>query len=304
MGLGKPALRFLVREHRRKPLTGAVLTLGRQCVYATYSEAREILVSEGVEPAAQAPGKETSTNIPAWRGTRREHYTSDAAFFEMFGVATVNAMDCSDFEGAEIVWDLNKPVPQELMERFDLIVDGGTIEHVFDIRQAFMNIGRLLCPGGRIIHFVPANNYLNHGFFQCSPTLFNDYYHFNGFADVRTFVAEETLRGDELAELDVYQVDANHQPLLMMSKKRLQVIVVAEKTESSTVEKVPQQGIYSDVIQDGESTVRVDGHPSSLGDRLRKVLPAPVKAFLAKYVIPGLHPEKKPWRLKRWARLK
>jgi SAM-dependent methyltransferase len=304
MGLGKPALRFLAREHRRRPLAGDVLTLGRQCVYAAFEDARDILVSEGIQPATLAQGRDTATNIPAWRGTPKERYTSDVAFFEMLGVTSVRAMDCSDFEGAEILWDLNTPVPQELTGRFDLIVDGGTIEHIFDIRQAFMNIGRLLCPGGRIVHFTPANNYVNHGFYQCSPTLFSDYYSTNGFADVRTFVAEETLRRDELAMLDVYQVDPDHQPLLMMSKKPLQVIVVAEKMESSSVERLPQQSIYNEVGQRDVGAERDDRCAASLSDTLRRIVPTPMKTFLARYVIPGLHPHRKPWRLKRWARLK
>lgn len=304
MGLAKPALRFLAREHQRRPLEGDVLLWGRQCMYATFEEARSILVSEGIRPASLADGRGTRTNIADWRGTPRERYTSDVAFFEMLGASSVNALDCSDFEGAEYVWDLNTPVPQEWLGHFDFIVDSGTIEHIFDIRQAFMNVGRLLRPGGRVVHFTPANNYTNHGFYQCSPTLFADYYGANGFVNVRTFVAEERLRRGELAQLDVFEVEPDRQPLLMMSKRRLQVIVVAEKTGTSTIEQIPQQRIYSSAGKSNDNTSCADPVPTTLADRLRRVVPAPVKTFLGRYVIAGLHPHRKPWRLRQWSRLR
>ena len=48
-------------------------------------------------------------------------------------------MDASAFEGANFVHDLNNPIPEELHCKYDAVVDGGTLEHVFNVPVAFAN---------------------------------------------------------------------------------------------------------------------------------------------------------------------
>ncbi len=303
MGLSRAALRFLVREHRRKPLHGSVLTLGRQCVYATYQELLDICRQEGVSPTALPPDVDLQSNIPAWRGTPLEENTSDVAFFRLLGAGDVHALDFSDFEEAEIILDLNKTVPDELTCRFDVILDSGTIEHVFDMRSALMNIGRMLKPGGRVIHVTPANNYANHGFYQCSPTLLIDYYAANGYADLKAYVAEEVSRGNQPGPWELFEVNVRRQPVVMMSNTRLLAILIAEKSASSTVEKTPLQSYYANVFAPADSKDGVDDEESdSLARKLKRLIPTPLKTFVRRYLLGGTH--RKPWGLKRVGRLK
>ncbi len=193
MGLVKPALRFIAREHRRKPFTGPILTLGRQHLLPTMDAIRALLISEGITPAVCLRGEGTGIDVASGIGARDKTEPRDVAFFKLLGVIEVLALDFSPYEKAEIVHDLNRPAPEALHDRFDLIVDGGTTEHVFDVRQALTNIARMLKIGGRVIHISPANNWVNHGFYQFSPTLFYDYYGGNGFVDLRGYIAEHDL---------------------------------------------------------------------------------------------------------------
>ena len=56
------------------------------------------------------------------------------SFFATCGYRETRALDVSDFEGAEIVFDLNRHnTPAELAGQFDLVFNGGTIEHVFHV---------------------------------------------------------------------------------------------------------------------------------------------------------------------------
>ena len=87
----------------------------------------------------------------------------------MLGLRSLRALDFSDYEGADLIHDLNRPIPDSLRDRFDLIIDAGTTEHVFDVRQALTNYADMLRVGGRIFHSSPANNRLHHGFYQLSP---------------------------------------------------------------------------------------------------------------------------------------
>lgn len=303
MGLPKAALRFLVREHHRRPLRRSVLTLGRQCVYATPGQVLDICRQENVKPVELPADLELTTNIPAWRGTPQEKNISDVAFFRLLGANDVQALDFSDFEGAEIIFDLNKPVPDELTCRFEVILDSGTIEHIFDMRSALMNIGRMLKPGGRVIHISPANNYANHGFYQCSPTLLIDYYAANRYTDLNAYVAEENLRRHQVSSWELFQVNVGRQPVLLMSNKRLLAVLVAEKSAASTVDETPLQSYYANAFSPAESGDGVGEEGSgSLSRKLKRLIPTPVRTFVRGHLLGGAH--RKPWGLKRVGRLK
>jgi SAM-dependent methyltransferase len=301
MGLARPALRFLAREHARRPFVGPVLTLGRQHVYATPEEARALIRAERLVPAPLAPEDETRSNIPEWRGTAHESHLSDVAFFRLLGVAEVHALDCSDFEGATIVHDLNVPVPAALWSRFDLIVDGGTLEHVFDVRQSLTNIGRMLTPGGRVVHVSPANNWVNHGFYQFSPTLFYDFYAANGFVDLRGYLAEHDPYRLTSHPWEFFEVGVEGR---LGSRWGLMTVFVAQKTAQSTADRIPQQSHYARVHArgGGAEPPRVCGGFRALIRRVKARRPEGAKALLRR-IIPGYERRKLLGRLKRWGRL-
>ena len=71
-----------------------------------------------------------------------------------------------------VVHDLNTPSSADLFGRFDLLYDGGTLEHVFNFPVAIANCMRMLRVGGWLVIHTPANNQCGHGFYQFSPELF------------------------------------------------------------------------------------------------------------------------------------
>ena len=91
--------------------------------------------------------------------------------FKSLGFAQTDYMDISDYEGANVLHDLNQPVPEHMWERYDFILDGGTIEHIFNVPEAFKNVDRMLRPDGRFLALNPANNWLGHGFYQFGPEI-------------------------------------------------------------------------------------------------------------------------------------
>lgn len=83
-------------------------------------------------------------------------------------------MDRSGYEGATILYDLNLPLAPDAIGRiggFDLVVDGGTLEHVFNVPVVLKALMSLVKPGGRLLIATPANNLCGHGFYQFSPEL-------------------------------------------------------------------------------------------------------------------------------------
>ena len=93
------------------------------------------------------------------------------------GYPPIDALDFTDAEGAQHVHDLNYPVPDTLRERFDIVIDGGTTEHIFYIGQAIDNCYAMLKPGGLMLGYIAADGWFGHGFFQCGPDVPWRYWH-------------------------------------------------------------------------------------------------------------------------------
>jgi hypothetical protein len=108
--------------------------------------------------------------------------TDQASLFSKLGFSQVETLDVSDYEGAEHVFDLNADdLPRHLVQKYDAVLNGGTLEHVFHVPNALTSITRMLRTGGHVIHIVPCSGWVDHGFYQISPTLMLDYYAAAGF---------------------------------------------------------------------------------------------------------------------------
>jgi SAM-dependent methyltransferase len=79
-----------------------------------------------------------------------------------------------DFHGtpAARAIDLNHPV--ELGRRFDIVIDSGTAEHVFNVAQFFRTCHEVTAPGGLMLHNNPFRGWLEHGFYNFNPTFYWD----------------------------------------------------------------------------------------------------------------------------------
>jgi len=147
-----------------------------------------------------------SLNVPPHEAAK---ITSAAPYadglFSVLGADTVDSIDASDYEGASIVHSLNQPIPEALEGSYSLVFDGGTLEHVFDVRTAWSNAMKLVRPGGHFVGITTANNYLGHGFFQFSPEfIFRALSPANGFQVEGVFLYELASKGFDRYE--VYEV--------------------------------------------------------------------------------------------------
>ncbi len=150
----------IIEHVRTHDLSGDMLMLGRQRWVGARRNRSKRLLERTVK---QHVARVTVDGL----GNPDDGYSE--TFFHTIGFETVDSLDVSDFEGATITADLGAPVPPELHDRFDVIYDGGTCEHVFDLPMAFRNIDRMLKTGGVLIGQSPCNNWVNHGFYQLCP---------------------------------------------------------------------------------------------------------------------------------------
>lgn len=186
------------------------------------------------------------SHVPG-RMKQRFNRPLDKSIWENLGIPDCDCMDISPYEQANIVHDLNYPVPEHLHENYDLIIDNGTFDHLFDVKTCFQNVFHMLKPDGRIIQWNAASNFVGYALLSFSPELFYDYYVANNFVDCDIYLfATDTIGQRENWELWAYTAGMNRQCLPFSDGNRfVGVIVVAEKGMDSTCDVFPTQGQYA-----------------------------------------------------------
>lgn len=158
---------------------------------------------------------------------------------DYFGSTIVDSIDASDYENAKIIHHLNTPIPENLKYKYDMIIDSGTLEHIYNIPQALENVPFLCRPGAQIIHTLPSNNQCGHGFWQMSPELF-----FSLFSDKNGYENTEVFLTSALnSTKNFYKVikPENGKRVNIYSKSELYVFVrTVLKTKEFSHENVQQ----------------------------------------------------------------
>lgn len=115
-------------------------------------------------------------------------------FKSLLPSANIDSIDVSDYQNATYTCDLGEQIPLELLEsmlqKYDLVIDFGTIDHIYNVPMALFNSSLFLNKNGVIIHALCANNWINHGFYQISPDLFYSLYsEKNGYFNTEVFLS-------------------------------------------------------------------------------------------------------------------
>jgi len=166
-------------------------------------------------------------------------------FFQFLGAKEIVSVDRSDFEGATLLHDLNKPFPENLRAQFDFVFDGGTLEHIFDYPAALTHCLELVKVGGHFVSVTPAFGQMGHGFYQFSPELF-----FRVFSDENGFTLRKIILFDAAkADADFFEVK---DPALtglrtdLAGSRPMQLAVLAKRTAITPLfRQPPQQSDYA-----------------------------------------------------------
>jgi hypothetical protein len=171
MGVGNAAVRLTVKLHRdgRFKGFGSVIELGSQDLhFANRMDVYPLL--QGNIDRQDAELKRIVEDAVR-RSTERDFGTR--WLYELMGFTRYACVDADGRHGA-FVWDLNLPIPADQQGKYDFVTNHGTTEHVFNVYQSFKNIHDLTRPGGLMLHMLPLQGYLNHGFFNFQPCFYDD----------------------------------------------------------------------------------------------------------------------------------
>lgn len=89
---------------------------------------------------------------------------------ERYGLASYTDYDLNN--SADIKIDYGLPLPEKYHESCDILLDGGTSEHIFDLGKVFKNMHNMVNRGGVIIHMSPWS-WMEHGYYNFNAKLFH-----------------------------------------------------------------------------------------------------------------------------------
>jgi SAM-dependent methyltransferase len=259
VGILPKHIHLLAMEQSAHPIKGAVLTLGQQAVYSTLEEARNLIQTYNIIPVDIPKKFDTKNKIPSWNETYMNRFTNAQALLTLLGAEKVSVADCSSYENPDYIIDLNNDIDEEFEAKFDVILDVGTLEHIFDIPTAFSNLKKMLKKGGQLILILPASGAIDHGFYSFSPTLFFDYFKKNGFGNFSCYLSE----GSQLSYMKkgkIYKYNLVGGEFPLISKKGVEVSFFATKiADPVNVEQTikPMQSLYAHNIWKSEKSSNV-----------------------------------------------
>src|ERR1700730_18172259 len=174
MGLNLGSLLYLQRRGHLTPKRNRVLDIGPQNVYsATENQLRQFVAAQGQIVQADVLTREIerlvyfSTPRPDERTTLLSEIT-DLTNIEY------NSFDVCPALKTEIL-DLNfDTLPPKYNEYYDLVINSGTTEHIFNQWNCFELMHHATRVGGVMYCQLPATGYLDHGYFCYTPLFFRD----------------------------------------------------------------------------------------------------------------------------------
>jgi hypothetical protein len=228
MGVDASALTVLAGLARAGRLKGRVLMLGRQNTFFKTRDLRR--VSRAFDLGLSGSSCE---EIP------RQRFTED--LFRALGAADCLSVDASDYEGASLICDLNRPLNAAPQEKFDFIFDGGTTEHIYDVAQVQKNIAAMLKDGGTYVGACPANCESGHGFYQFSPEFYYRSLQAAGFHIERLYLSAAQFPAQWYSVKDPDDIGGR---ITFRSAEPVYALVIARKGGRKASDASPMQSDY------------------------------------------------------------
>jgi len=147
-----------------------------------------------------------------------------------------------DFNGTAnaLRYDLNAPI--SINRQFQVVINTGTAEHVFNVCQFLKTAHECTCPGGLMIHAFPFMGWLDHGFYNFNPTLIAD------LAAANQYILMLWAYG-EIQPFRIMQLSGIEQIHEMKKQGELRensiLYVVMRKPQQEKPFVLPMQGYYS-----------------------------------------------------------
>lgn len=239
MGMVFNTIYNFMRENTSNIYKGTILEIGKQDVYY------DLCTIKKMAQYARFSLREIRKDEIELSKKYNDRIT-DVTLFKLIGFDKVLSLDYSSYEDADIIWDMNRQITNDYYNKFDVIYDGGTCEHVFNTPVFLENLCKMVKVGGTIIHELPTAGYIDHGFYSFSPTLFYDFYTANNFKInfITLFKQNKDKRFNELWQEINYVPGMYDNIQLTEDSDVINVRVSVTKVEEFSEVVYPQQSMW------------------------------------------------------------
>lgn len=245
MGLDKQGVRLLLDARAHGANFEQIATIGRQSLHIDAPTLSGLLRTYGLSTSEP----EAATLLTVADGFCEP-------LLELLGARNICSIDVSSYENATVLHDMNDPIGENLRNRFSVVVESGSLEHVFNFPRAIANCMQMVKTGGHLLAVTPTNNQMGHGFYQFSPELyFRVLSPANGFAIERLVAYQDCWPFDQwYAVRDPADVKSR---VTLLNRHPAFLLVSARKVEDIPLfSRTPQQSDYVAVWDKGS----FDGH--------------------------------------------
>ncbi|TFV97266.1 hypothetical protein E4S40_01005 [Algoriphagus kandeliae] len=234
MGFNIKTTELLIQAKKLGVDFSKVATIGRQTLNGSFIEFENLFKSYGYK-------EEDLENIIS----RKNRYSE--GFLNSLGAVSIDTFDASNYEGATRIWDMNLPIPQDLKENYSLLIDSGSLEHIFNFPQAIKNCMEMVKEGGHMIGVTPSNNFFGHGFYQFSPELFYRVFSKENGFELKTMWLFFPRSNSPIYEV-IDPVDVKSRVSLSNSEETF-LFYIAQRTEIKSIfSSFPQQSDYQNIM--------------------------------------------------------
>jgi hypothetical protein len=272
MGLDVNGARFLLYAQNLGADFSSTAMIGRQSLYADERELQHAFATFGRDADEQSI-----------RSIVTDGQGYAEPLLKNLGAREIHSLDNSPYEGATHIHDMNRPIPDDFKERYSLVLDGGSLEHMFDFPTAIRNCMEMVAVGGHYLGITPTNNYLGHGFYQFSPELFYSIFtRENGF-ELVSMVAMETKPWATWYAV-ANPRDVRGRVTLINTAPVLLLFVARRIARASIFESTPQQSDYLALWNQSGGEPSGSQGRGALLSRIQRSLPGRVKRLLRPFL--------------------
>lgn len=193
--------------------------------------------------------------------TNKEFSTKD--FFQSLGYENYMSIDINGAHES-YQFDLNKNIIEtyQFNNKYDLVINNGTGEHVFDQHSLFINFHNLTKKDGLMLNLLPFIDWINHGFYNFNPIFFADLAASNNYDLIKISFANRDgleLKLDKkdyailFEQIKPNRNDTKFEKVIKLAKEKIGkniilVVILRKKNDQSF--KLPLQGKYLRDVQD------------------------------------------------------
>jgi hypothetical protein len=174
-------------------------------------------------------------------------------FYELF--FSPSELQAIDFHGTKLAQKLDLNLPVTLSRRFDVIINHGTAEHIFNIAQVFRTMHDYALPGGLMLHESPFTGWIDHGFYTLQPTLFFDLAQYNQYAMFGMII-------EDLTNFSMIQVRSRDHVYELAAAKQIpansMLFTILRKGAEDQPFRIPIQGYYRGTLSQTGTTAWQD----------------------------------------------